>query len=166
MQEFVVARMLGFKPFPSEGCDLIHCQDCNYAGSSYRFDRDEEMRYYTGYMGPEYAAARGCQAQAAYYDSDDYKSLRRNMCSTTLASLLDFTSNNTYGDVQVDSNSQISMSKQLLLMIESMISEVKVLFDEATLQKEQGLANFLADRQDQLEFHAWWLRSSLKQTVN
>ena len=92
MQEFVVARMLGFKPFPSEGCDLIHCQDCNYAGSSYRFDRDEEMRYYTGYMGPEYAAARGCQAQAAYYDSDDYKSLRRNMCSTTLASLLDFTS--------------------------------------------------------------------------
>ena len=80
--------------------------------------------------------------------------------------LLDFTSNNTYGDVQVDSNSPISMSKQLLSMIESMISEVKVLFDEATLQKEQGLANFLADRQDQLEFHAWWLRSSLKQTVN
>ena len=79
---------------------------------------------------------------------------------------LDFTSNNTYGDVQVDSNSPISMSKQLLSMIESMISEVKVLFDEATLQKEQGLANFLADRQDQLEFHAWWLRSSLKQTVN
>jgi len=80
--------------------------------------------------------------------------------------LLDFTSNNTYGDVQVDSNSPISMSKQLLSMIESMISDIKILFDEATLQKEQGLANFLADRQDQLEFHAWWLRSSLKQTVN
>ena len=80
--------------------------------------------------------------------------------------LTEFTSNNTYGDVQLDSNSPITMSRQLLSMIESMIVDVKILFDEATLQKEQGLANFLADRQDQLEFHAWWLRSSLKQTIN
>jgi starvation-inducible DNA-binding protein len=80
--------------------------------------------------------------------------------------LQDFMILNTYGDVQIDSNSPIAMSKQLLQMIESMISDVKVLFDEATLQQEQGLANFLADRQDQLQFHAWWLRSSLKQTVN
>jgi starvation-inducible DNA-binding protein len=80
--------------------------------------------------------------------------------------LSDFISNNTYGDVQLDSNSPITMSRELLSMIESMISEVKFLFDQATLQNEQGLANFLAERQDKLEFHAWWLRSSLKQTVN
>lgn len=80
--------------------------------------------------------------------------------------LQDFTIANTYGNIEIDSNSPISMSRQLLVMIESMILDVKVLFDEATLQKEQGLANFLADRQDQLEFHAWWLRASLKQTVN
>ena len=80
--------------------------------------------------------------------------------------LQDFTINNNYGDVQVESNSPIVMSKQLLDMIEKMISDVKVLFDEATLQKEQGLANFAADRQDKLEFWAWWLRSSLKQTIN
>jgi len=80
--------------------------------------------------------------------------------------LQEFIENNTYGDVQMDSNSPIAMSKQLLSMIEYMIQDIKILFDEATLQKEQGLANFLADRQDQLQFHAWWLRSSLKQTVN
>lgn len=80
--------------------------------------------------------------------------------------LQDFTTLNTYGDVELESNSPISMSRQLLSMIESMISDIKILFDEATLQKEQGLANFLADRQDSLEFHAWWLRASLKQTFN
>lgn len=80
--------------------------------------------------------------------------------------LSDFISNNTYGDVQLESNSPITMSRELLSMVESMISEVKFLFDQATLQNEQGLANFLAERQDKLEFHAWWLRSSLKQTVN
>jgi starvation-inducible DNA-binding protein len=77
-----------------------------------------------------------------------------------------FLQSNTYGDVQLDSNSPIAMSRQLLEMVESMISDVKIIFDEATLQKEQGLANFLADRQDKLEFWAWWLRSSLKATVN
>jgi starvation-inducible DNA-binding protein len=77
-----------------------------------------------------------------------------------------FLQSNTYGDVQLDSNSPIAMSRQLLEMVESMISDVKIMFDEATLQKEQGLANFLADRQDKLEFWAWWLRSSLKATVN
>jgi len=80
--------------------------------------------------------------------------------------LMEFTSNNTYGDVQLDTNSPISMSRQLLSMIESMILDIEVLFDQASLQKEQGLANFLADRQDQLQLHAWWLKSSLKQTIN
>lgn len=80
--------------------------------------------------------------------------------------LQDLITLNTYGYVEIESNSPISMSRQLLSMIESMIADIKILFDEATLQKEQGLANFLADRQDRLEFHAWWLRASLKQTFN
>jgi starvation-inducible DNA-binding protein len=80
--------------------------------------------------------------------------------------LQDFISSQTYGDVQLDSNSPISMSRQLLAMNELMISDIKNMFDVATLQKEQGLANFLADRQDKHEFWGWWLRSSLKATVN
>jgi SAM-dependent methyltransferase len=93
IEDFVLNRMLGdVSPRPAEPNQMIHCQDCNYAGSSYRFDQDEEKRYYTGYMGPEYAAARGCQAAAAYYDSEIYKALRRDMCSTTLLPFIDFSS--------------------------------------------------------------------------
>jgi starvation-inducible DNA-binding protein len=80
--------------------------------------------------------------------------------------LQDFLSSSTYGDVQLDSNSPIIMSRQLLDMITSMISDQKILFDVATLQNEQGLANFLAERQDKLQFWAWWLKSSLKSTFN
>jgi starvation-inducible DNA-binding protein len=80
--------------------------------------------------------------------------------------LTDFISNNTYGDVQLDSNSPLSMSRQLLNMNSQMIADIKIMFDQATAQKEQGLANFLADRQDKHEFWGWWLRSSLKSTIN
>lgn len=80
--------------------------------------------------------------------------------------LTDFVANNTYGDVQLDSNSPITMSRQLLDMNNKMISDIKVMFDEATLQNEQGLANFLAERQDKHQFWGWWLKSSLKQTIN
>ena len=80
--------------------------------------------------------------------------------------LTDFVANNNYGDVQLDSNSPVAMTRQLLTMNDKMISDIKLMFNEATLQEEQGLANFLAERQDKHEFWGWWLRSSLKQTIN
>jgi starvation-inducible DNA-binding protein len=80
--------------------------------------------------------------------------------------LQDFISNNNYGNVQIDSNSPISMTRKLLDMNETMIQDLKEMFDIATSNKEQGLANFLADRQDKHEFWGWWLRSSLKPTIN
>ena len=80
--------------------------------------------------------------------------------------LTDFVSNNTYGDVQLDSNSPLSMSRQLLNMNNQMIADIKIMFDQSTAQNEEGLANFLAERQDKHQFWGWWLRSSLKSTVN
>lgn len=80
--------------------------------------------------------------------------------------LQDFIINNNYGDTQVESNSPISMSRQLLAMNDKMLSDIKIMFDESILQKEQGLANFLAERQDKHEFWGWWLRSTLKSTIN
>ena len=80
--------------------------------------------------------------------------------------LTDFIANNTYGDVQLDSNSPLAMARQLLNMNSQMIADIKIMFDQATAQKEQGLANFLADRQEKHEFWGWWLRSSLKSTIN
>lgn len=80
--------------------------------------------------------------------------------------LQDFIASQTYGDVQLDSNSPLSMSRQLLSMNNKMIDDIKSMFDVATAQREQGLANFLADRQDKHQFWGWWLRSSLKATIN
>jgi hypothetical protein len=36
------------------------------------------------------------------------------------------------------------------------------LFDEATAQKQQGLANFIADRMNQHKFWEWQLNATLK----
>jgi starvation-inducible DNA-binding protein len=80
--------------------------------------------------------------------------------------LEEFTANNTYGDVQLDSNSPIAMSKQLLDMIEKMQADLIIIFDQSTSAKQQGLANFVADRQDKLQFWSWWLKSSIKSTIN
>jgi starvation-inducible DNA-binding protein len=80
--------------------------------------------------------------------------------------LQDFIASQTYGDVQLDSNSPLAMSRQLLSMNDVMIESIKQMFDVATIQKEQGLANFLADRQDKHQFWGWWLKSSLKSTIN
>ena len=80
--------------------------------------------------------------------------------------LQDFLGSNNYGDVRLDSNSPIAMSRQLLEMNDKMIEDIKVMFDIATEQKEQGLANFLADRQDRHQFWGWWLRASLQSTIN
>lgn len=78
----------------------------------------------------------------------------------------EFMMSSDYGDIQVDSNSPIEMSAKLLSMNDKMIQDIKQMFDLATAQKEQGLANFLADRQDKHEFWGWWLRSSLKTVGN
>lgn len=80
--------------------------------------------------------------------------------------LTDFISNNTYGDVQLDSNSPLSMCRQLLNMNNQMLADIKIMFDQSAAQNEEGLANFLAERQDKHQFWGWWLRSSLKSTVN
>ena len=80
--------------------------------------------------------------------------------------LQDFILNNNYGDVQVESNSPIAMSRQLLDMNDKMLSDIKIIMDEAALQNEQGLLNFLAERQDKHQFWGWWLKSSLKATIN
>jgi starvation-inducible DNA-binding protein len=73
---------------------------------------------------------------------------------------------NTYSNMITESNSPLIMSQILLMMIEKMIEDVKNLFDVATSSREQGLANFCADRQDKLQFWSWWLRSSLKSTIS
>jgi starvation-inducible DNA-binding protein len=100
-----------------------------------------------------------------YSTIDTIAEWQRKMQSPAPFTLKQFTDLNTYGDIPMEYTSPLVMSEALLLMIEKMIEDVKSLFDLATANREQGLANFCADRQDKLEFWAWWLRSSIKSTI-
>jgi starvation-inducible DNA-binding protein len=81
----------------------------------------------------------------------------------TLQQLIDL---QNFGDVLTSSNSPIVMSRMLLSMNDKMINDIKMMFDIATEAKEQGLANFLADRQTAHEKWGWFLKASIKQTIN
>lgn len=71
-----------------------------------------------------------------------------------------------FGETLTSSNSPIVMSRMLLSMNDKMIADIKNMFDIATEAKEQGLANFLADRQTAHEKWGWFLKASIKQTIN
>jgi DNA-binding ferritin-like protein len=46
---------------------------------------------------------------------------------------------------------------------EKMIELVVAMFDEATNERQQGIANFMAELQDLYAKKAWFIRSILKQ---
>jgi len=55
-----------------------------------------------------------------------------------------------------------AMIAELLADAEKMQEIMKVLFTEAEARGENGLSNFLADRQDAFAKHAWFLRATSK----
>lgn len=54
-----------------------------------------------------------------------------------------------------------ALAVDLLVVNEKLIDEIKAAFDVATADREQGIANFLADRQDAHAKWGWQLRASL-----
>ena len=56
----------------------------------------------------------------------------------------------------------VDMLSNLLVANTETFNAFSKVFDLATIQKEQGLANFAADRMDQHRKHGWMLTSSLK----
>lgn len=65
------------------------------------------------------------------------------------------------GDTDVTSDPDV-MSADLYKWIVASIEQLKDVFDLATASREQGIANFIADRIDMEEKWAWQLRSVLK----
>lgn len=119
-----------------------------------------------GALFPEYHIFFEKVFEDIYASIDEIAEYQRRLGAYAPYTLGEMVSLNTYGDVKSDSTSPIAMSAILLDMMEKMIEEVKDLFDVATAQREQGIANYLADRQDKLQFWAWWLRSNVKTTLN
>jgi starvation-inducible DNA-binding protein len=54
------------------------------------------------------------------------------------------------------------MALNLLTANTEVLQSLTPLFDEATAQKQQGLANFIADRMDKHKFWEWQLQATLK----
>jgi DNA-binding ferritin-like protein len=56
----------------------------------------------------------------------------------------------------------VEMVMNLLTANTEVLNCLTPLFDEATTQKQQGLANFIADRMDRHKFFEWQLQATLK----
>jgi len=65
-------------------------------------------------------------------------------------------------DDELQLSSPQNMVAVLLADAEKMQEIMKVLFTQAEARGENGLSNFLADRQDAFAKHAWFLRATVK----
>ena len=99
--------------------------------------------------------------EEAYGAVDDFAENIRKIKAYTPASLERFSALTAISD-EVEVLESSAMIAELLADAEKMQEIMKVLFTEAEARGENGLSNFLADRQDAFAKHAWFLRSTLK----
>ena len=85
----------------------------------------------------------------------------RKIKAYTPASLERFSALTAISD-EVEVLESSAMIAELLADAEKMQEIMKVLFTEAEARGENGLSNFLADRQDAFAKHAWFLRATAK----
>jgi starvation-inducible DNA-binding protein len=85
----------------------------------------------------------------------------RKIKAYTPASLERFSALSAISD-EVEVLDPSAMIAELLHDAEKMQEIMKVLFTEAEARGENGLSNFLADRQDAFAKHAWFLRATAK----
>ena len=85
----------------------------------------------------------------------------RKIKAYTPASLERFSALTAISD-EVEVLEPSAMIAELLRDAEKMQEIMKVLFTEAEARGENGLSNFLADRQDAFAKHAWFLRATAK----
>jgi starvation-inducible DNA-binding protein len=99
--------------------------------------------------------------EETYGAVDDFAENIRKIKAYTPASLYRFSALSAVDD-EVEVLEPQAMVAELLRDAEKMQEIMKVLFTEAEARGENGLSNFLADRQDAFAKHAWFLRSTLK----
>jgi starvation-inducible DNA-binding protein len=99
--------------------------------------------------------------EETYGAVDDFAENIRKIKAYTPASLYRFSALSAVDD-EVEILDPQAMVAELLRDAEKMQEIMKVLFTEAEARGENGLSNFLADRQDAFAKHAWFLRSTAK----
>jgi starvation-inducible DNA-binding protein len=74
-----------------------------------------------------------------------------------------------YKTISEDSSKPASVNEMLFNLLVAnteLLSALSTLFDIATAEKQQGLANFVADRMDKHKKFEWQIKSSLEQAEN
>ena len=99
--------------------------------------------------------------EEVYGAVDDFAENIRKIKAYTPASLERFSVLTAISD-EVEVLTPQAMVAELLADSEKMQEIMKVLFTEAEARGENGLSNFLADRQDAFAKHAWFLRATSK----
>ena len=99
--------------------------------------------------------------EEVYGAVDDFAENIRKIKAYTPASLYRFSALAAIDD-EVEILDPQAMVAELLRDAEKMQEIMKVLFTEAEARGENGLSNFLADRQDAFAKHAWFLRATAK----
>jgi len=99
--------------------------------------------------------------EEVYGAVDDFAENIRKIKAYTPASLYRFSALAAIDD-EVEILEPSAMVAELLRDAEKMQEIMKVLFTEAEARGENGLSNFLADRQDAFAKHAWFLRATAK----
>ena len=99
--------------------------------------------------------------EETYGAVDDFAENIRKIKAYTPASLYRFSALAAIDD-EVEILEPSAMVAELLRDAEKMQEIMKVLFTEAEARGENGLSNFLADRQDAFAKHAWFLRATAK----
>jgi starvation-inducible DNA-binding protein len=99
--------------------------------------------------------------EEVYGAIDDFAENIRKIKAYTPASLYRFSALSAVDD-EVEVLDPSAMIAELLRDAEKMQEIMKILFQEAEARGENGLSNFLADRQDAFAKHAWFLRATAK----
>ena len=99
--------------------------------------------------------------EEVYGAVDDFAENIRKIKAYTTASIYRFSALAAIDD-EVEILEPQAMVAELLRDAEKMQEIMKVLFTEAEARGENGLSNFLADRQDAFAKHAWFLRATAK----
>jgi starvation-inducible DNA-binding protein len=99
--------------------------------------------------------------EEVYGAVDGFAENIRKIKAYTPASLYRFSALAAIDD-EVEILEPSAMVAELLRDAEKMQEIMKVLFTEAEARGENGLSNFLADRQDAFAKHAWFLRATTK----
>ena len=177
MDNWTLKRFLRLNPYTEKPQAYIHhCQDCDYAGISYRFNQKSERSYYRDYMTGEYLSSRAqvegpsiIEYSKWYHSSDNVnqckqqreKLLKQVIDTDQIKSVLDFG-----GDTGIMIPDCFNHAEKYIHEIETRNFETDIKIVEAyqkvdlilclhTLEHVSDIENFMKQLQSHLDLNSF-----------